>query len=86
MPSHGPMLGCPNPIVPLVPEARAVTLAVPVPVHVCDACDAERWGASKRDVLDEGWKFHDAKGGRMFVLCGGCERRFGAQRPSAGSR
>jgi hypothetical protein len=46
-------------------------------VHVCDGCDAEAWGASKRDVLDEGWKFHDAKGGRMFVLCGDCERRFG---------
>jgi transcription elongation factor Elf1 len=54
-----------------------------VPVHVCDACNAERWGASKRDVLEEGWKFHDAKRGRMFVMCGSCEQRFGAQRPAA---
>ncbi len=46
------------------------------PVHVCDACDAEWWGASKRDVLDEGWKFHDAKRGRLFVMCGECEHRF----------
>ena len=52
-------------------------------VHICDGCDAEWWGASKLDVLEAGWKFHDAKHGRFFVMCGGCERRFG---PSSGHR
>ena len=55
-----------------------------VPVHVCDACNAERWGASKRDVLDDGWKFHDAKRGRLFLMCGDCERRFGGARRPVG--
>jgi len=45
-------------------------------MQVCDSCDAEFWGASKRDLLDDGWKFHDASGGRMFVMCGSCERRY----------
>jgi hypothetical protein len=49
-------------------------------IHVCDSCDAEWWGASKRDALGEGWKFHDAKGGRLFVMCGDCEQRFGGLR------
>jgi hypothetical protein len=48
--------------------------------HVCDACEACWWGASKRDVLDEGWKFHDAKRGRMLTVCGDCERRFAQRR------
>ncbi|MCP9488705.1 MAG: hypothetical protein MSC31_02360 [Solirubrobacteraceae bacterium MAG38_C4-C5] len=50
------------------------------PVHVCDACEACWWGASKRDVLDEGWKFHDAKRGRILVVCGDCEARFAQRR------
>lgn len=49
-------------------------------VYVCDACDASWWGANKRDVLDDGWKFHDAKRGRMLVVCGDCERRFAERR------
>lgn len=50
------------------------------PIYVCDACDATWWGASKRDVLDEGWKFHDAKRRRTLVVCGDCERRFAQRR------
>lgn len=50
------------------------------PCWICDGCDARWWGANKRDVLDDGWKFHDAKRGRMLVLCGACEQRFAARR------
>ena len=49
-------------------------------VHVCDACGACCWGASKRDMLDEGWKFHDAKRGRTLAVCSGCERHFAERR------
>lgn len=51
-----------------------------IAVRVCDACGAQWWGAAKRDVLDDGWKFHDAKRGRMFVMCGDCEARFDRRR------
>jgi transcription elongation factor Elf1 len=40
----------------------------------CDCCNHEVVGASKRDVLRDGWKFHDAGGGRTLVVCGDCER------------
>jgi hypothetical protein len=43
---------------------------------VCDSCGAEYWGATKRDALAEGWKFHLLRGGREFVMCGDCESRY----------
>ena len=52
----------------------------PIPAWTCGACDSVWWGASKRDVLDEGWKFHDARRGRLFVMCGECEERFHLRR------
>lgn len=61
-------------------ESRSRDAVTGAAVHVCDSCDAEWWGASKRDALDHGWKFHDAKRGRLFLMCGACEQRFGSLR------
>ena len=58
-------------------------VAGPIPTWVCGSCDAEWWGASKRDVLEDGWKLHDAKRGRMFVMCGHCEDRYRLRREIA---
>jgi hypothetical protein len=42
----------------------------------CDSCGAENWGASKRDVLEAGWKFHHARAGVEFVMCRDCESHY----------
>jgi hypothetical protein len=42
----------------------------------CDSCGATVWGASRRDVLEAGWKFHVVRGGTEFVMCGDCENKY----------
>jgi hypothetical protein len=45
-------------------------------VMTCDSCGAEHPGATKRDVLAQGWKFHLGRGGVRFVMCWACEAYF----------
>ena len=52
----------------------------------CDSCGAHVWGASKRDVLDAGWKFHAIRGGAEFVMCGDCETKYSLFRRARTSR
>lgn len=46
----------------------------------CWSCGFEAVGYSKRDLLEDGWKWHDASAGVMFVMCGDCERLFASRR------
>ena len=48
--------------------------------HTCDSCSHEVGGYTKKDLLEEGWKFHDVGGGRMFVMCGACEQLYAERR------
>lgn len=50
------------------------------PVFECDACGHEVSGYSKKELLEDGWKFHDAKKKRTFVMCGDCEREYQRRR------
>lgn len=48
---------------------------------VCSACEQEMSGYSKAELLlDFGWKWHDAKKSREFIMCGECEERFHERR------
>lgn len=45
-------------------------------VFECDSCDYEVDGYTKKELLDEGWKWMEAKKGREFVLCSDCVRHY----------
>jgi hypothetical protein len=49
----------------------------------CHSCLEQLTGYSKRELLDEGWRWHDAGRDRVFVCCGVCEARFAARRRAA---
>ena len=40
--------------------------------YICDSCDHELSGYSKKDLLTDGWRWEDAGNGRMLALCGPC--------------
>lgn len=41
-------------------------------VFECDSCGHEVSGYSKKELLESGWRWEDAKKGRWFVMCGEC--------------
>lgn len=45
-------------------------------LSTCDSCGQEMSGYSRRDLLSEGWKFHEAKRKEGFLMCGDCEQRY----------
>lgn len=42
----------------------------------CDSCGQEMSGYSRRDLLNEGWRFHEAKRKEGFLMCGECENMY----------
>jgi hypothetical protein len=48
--------------------------------YSCDCCGAETSGYGKRDLLAEGWKWHDGRQGREIVVCGECAARHASHR------
>lgn len=57
-----------------------MAVASEVRVTVCDSCGHEAWGETRPVLLEAGWKFHDAKRCRAFIMCGDCEQKFAARR------
>lgn len=47
-----------------------------LPVQRCDSCGHEWWGASRRDALQAGWKWHLGKHGVSFAMCDSCEAHY----------
>ncbi len=47
---------------------------------VCDSCGHEAAGYSKRDLLDDGWRWLDAGVGLTFVMCGSCREAYAKRR------
>jgi hypothetical protein len=42
----------------------------------CDSCGHEWWGATKRDAVQQGWKFHLVRGGLQFIMCDECQQKY----------
>ncbi len=64
-----------------MPGARNTHQAPPRDARFqCDSCDHEVSGYSRRDLLDDGWRWHDAGTGLTFPMCGQCCETYARRR------
>ena len=57
-----------------------VSTATATTFFECDACCYEVGGYSRKDLLTEGWQWHDIGGGLFFVMCGECVEEYAKRR------